>query len=201
MILATNAYTHQLGLDDRHRIPRPITTYLLATAPLDRAGMKQLRFESRTIVDIGGEYFYARLLQNRLLFGGFDRPSSTADESPNGDAPSYRRLHTEMLRRFPFLSNVPIDGQWCGPYHQTRTHVPIIRTLPHMPDVILNLGYGGVGVTLTQFSGKIVAGLVLGEKHRDPDSDRMREIYAATRLPVKEGIKLGLRLAVSLLRK
>jgi glycine/D-amino acid oxidase-like deaminating enzyme len=201
VILATNAYTHQLGLGDWHRIPRPITTYLLATAPLDHAGMKRLRFESRTIVDIGGEYFYARLFQNRLLFGGFDRPSSTADESPDGDAPYHKRLRTEMTRRFPSLEDVPIDAQWSGPYHEIRTRVPIIRTLQHMPDVILNIGYGGVGVTLTQFSGRIAAGLVLGEKHQDPDSGRMRGIYAATRFPVKEGIKLGLRLAISLLRK
>lgn len=201
VIIAANAYTHQLGLGSRPRIPRPVTTYLLATAPLDQASLRQLRFDHRTIVDIGSEYFYARLYQNRLLFGGFDLPGPAADGSPERDEPCYRRLHSEMLRRFPFLGHVPIDGKWCGPYHQTRTHVPLIRALPHMPDVILNIGYGGVGVTLTQFSGRITAGLVLGEKHQDLDSDRMREIYAATKFPIKEGIKFGLRLANSLLRK
>jgi gamma-glutamylputrescine oxidase len=201
VIVATNAYTHQLGFGGRPNIPRPITTYLLATAPLDRAGTRQLGFENQTIVDIGSEYFYARLHQNRLLFGGIDVPSPAADEPPERASQSCRRLHLEMVRRFPFLAGVPIDAQWWGSYHQRRTQVPIIQPLPHLPNVILNIGYGGVGVSLTQFSGRIVAGLILGEKHQDPDSDRMREIYAATRFPVKEGIKLGLRLAGSLFRK
>jgi len=197
-IVATNAYTHQLGLSRRQRIPKPITTYMLATAPLEQAGIAQLGFSNRTIGDIGGDYFYARLYQNRLLFGGFDRSSATAETVPDRDTPYYRRLHSEMVRRFPFLRDASIDALWSGPYHETRTRVPMIGPLEQMPDVILNIAYGGVGVTLTQFSGRIVAGLVLGSRHRDPDSDRMREIYASTRLPVKEGIKLGLRLLHSL---
>jgi glycine/D-amino acid oxidase-like deaminating enzyme len=197
VIVATNAYTHQLGLNQR--VPKPVITYMLATAPLDRARLEQLGLENQTIVDIGGEYFYARLYQNRLLFGGFDRPDSTAEALSDRDEPYHRRLRTKMIRRFPLLSDAAIEAAWGGPYHETRTHVPIIRALGNMPDVILNIGYGGVGVSLTQFSGRIVAGLILGTAHRDPDSERMHAIYASTRFPVKEGIKLGWRLLRSLI--
>jgi glycine/D-amino acid oxidase-like deaminating enzyme len=60
-----------------------------------------------------------------------------------------------------------------------------------MPEVILNIGYGGVGVTLTQFSGKLVAGLVLGDKYRDPHSERMLALYRSTRFPAWEGLKMA----------
>lgn len=196
VILATNAYTHQLHLEQR--IPRPVFTYMLATAPLDPACLKQLGLEDETRVDIGGEYFYTRRYQNRLLFGGFDRPSTTAEPQPDRDALYLRRLRKQMIRRFPLLGGAVIEAAWGGPYHETRTHVPIIHVLDDMPDVILNIGYGGVGVSLTQFSGRLVTGPVLGAARSDPDSERMRAIYASTRFPVKEGIKLGWRLLRSL---
>ncbi len=198
VIVATNAYTHQLELGIRRRIPKPITTYLLATAPLDQTSREQLGFRDQTIADIGGEYFYARVWQDRVLFGGFDRPGAAAETTPDQDEPNFRRLREEMTRRFPLLRDVSIDAQWCGPYHETRTRVPILGSLDRAPNVIMNIGYGGVGVTLTQFSGRLVAGLVLGGKHHDPDSDRMREMYATTRFPLAEGIKMGLRLARSM---
>ncbi len=192
VILATNAYTHELNLN--RRVPKPVFTYMLATAPLGGERLDQLGMESQTIVDIGREYFYARLFQERLLFGGFDRPSSTAEEQPGRDEGWYRRLRMQMTARFPSLRGASIEAAWGGFYHEARTRVPIIRILEDMPDVILNLGYGGVGVSLTQFSGRMVAGLVLGAAHSDPDSERMCAIYASSRFPLKEGIKFGWRL-------
>jgi gamma-glutamylputrescine oxidase len=197
VVVATNGFPPWLGLGPFQGIPKPTTTYLLATAPLGQALRTKLGVETRTIGDIGRNYYYWRLYENRLLFGGCDRPGGDGAERGR-DEPYYRRLRAEMLRRFPFLRDVPVDAMWCGSYHETRIGVPIIRALKHIPEVILNVGYGGVGVTLTQFSGKMITGLVLGERHRDPDSDRMLRIYAATRFPVKEGIKLGWRLLRSL---
>ncbi len=199
VIISTNAYTHQLNLDSRQHIPGPIYTYLLATAPLDQAQLDRLKFKRQTIGDIGHDYFYARLHQNRLLFGGLDRPILSAEDQVNRDMPYYRRLRAEMFRRFPFLAGTSIDAEWGGPYHATRTQVPIIRRLERMPDVIMNIGYGGVGVTLTQFSGRLLGSLILGHGRQDPDSDRMLAIYATSRYPVKEGLKLAWRLAQSLI--
>lgn len=194
VILATNAYTHQLGLDFGQSIPKPVHTYLLATAPLGADLESSLGIGQCTMVDIGGQYFYARLYQNRLLFGGFDQSGSSTVELTDRAGSLLRRLRAAMTRRYPLLADVAIDALWGGPYHETRTQVPVIRPLRGMPDVILNIGYGGVGLTMTQFSGRLVAGLVLGKSHRDPDSDRMRAIYASARLPIREGLKMGWRL-------
>ena len=153
-----------LALDFGQSIPKPVHTYLLATAPLGADLESSLGIEQRTMVDIGGEYFYARLYQNRLLFGGFDQSGSSTVELTDRAGSLLRRLRAAMTRRYPLLADVAIDALWGGPYHETRTQVPVIRPLRGMPDVILNIGYGGVGLTMTQFSGRLVAGLVLGEK-------------------------------------
>jgi gamma-glutamylputrescine oxidase len=200
VILATNAYTAEIEMGRTVSIPGPIHTYLLATAEMDADSLSRLGVESRVRVEIGREYFYARRYGNRLLFGGFDRVSRTSQPSPKADEVFCRRLEIEMRRRFPFLSGTPIAATWSGPYHETRTQVPVIRPLPGMPDVILNIGYGGVGVTLTQFSGKLIASMILGGKQRDERSERMLALYRSTKFPVREGIKLGFRYLGSYLR-
>jgi gamma-glutamylputrescine oxidase len=192
-ILATNAYTQGLLSGGRERFPGPIHTFLLATAELDPVSVQRLNLDNRVAVEIGTEYFYARLARNRLLFGGFDRKSREPESSPEADETFCRKLEEVMRRRFPFLSGIPVAVSWSGPYHETRTQVPIVRPVKHMPDVILNIGYGGVGVTLTQFSGKLVAGLVLGDSHRDERAERMLAVYRATRFPAWEGLKLAFR--------
>jgi gamma-glutamylputrescine oxidase len=192
-VLATNAYTHDIALERATKLPDPIHTYLLATAELDPISLRRLDLGNRTIVDIGREYFYARLAGNRLLFGGFDRVDRTTEPSPKADEVYYRRLEAEMRRRFPFLSGIRVAAIWSGPYHEARTQVPVIRPLNHIPEVILNVGYGGVGATLTQFSGRLLAALVLGDRHHDERAARMRSVYSSTRFPVWEGAKLGIR--------
>jgi gamma-glutamylputrescine oxidase len=198
VVVATNAYTQEITFGHSTGFPRPIHTYLLATAELDPESRRQLDLENRANVDIGREYFYSRLTRDRLLFGGFDRVSHTPEPNPEADEIYRRRLEKEMRRRFPFLSGMPLSAIWSGPYHETRTQVPVIRPLRQMPDVILNIGYGGVGVTLTQFSGKLIASLVLGRRHRDETAERMRAVYTSTRFPAWEGAKLGIRLLGSL---
>jgi glycine/D-amino acid oxidase-like deaminating enzyme len=126
-------------------------------------------------------------------------PCSAADGDNIQNESYHRRLQAQMVRRFPSLAEIPIEASWSGLYQETVTRVPIMRALASMPGVIANIGYGGVGVTLTQFSGRIAAGLVLGAKHRDHDAERMRAIYASTRIPIKEGMKFGWRLLRALL--
>jgi len=193
-ILATNAYTGQIELDSRPAIPRPTFTYLLATEPLSGRALESLPSPGQAVAAIGGEYFYARSYQNRLLFGGIDLPAASSEPDARRDEGAFGRLQLGMIRRFPSLAGCAVDGLWGGPYHETRAGVPLIRPLPGMPGVILNIGYGGVGVTLTQFSGRLAARLILGDRRRDRDADRMIALYQTTRIPIREGLKLGLRL-------
>lgn len=197
VIVATNAYTGQSGPASAPGIPKPLITYLLATVPLERPLREELGLERRTIVDIGREYFYARIFQDRVLFGGFDRADSPAEQESGRQELVFKRLRAEMVRRFPLLRDGRIEAQWSGLYHQSRKHVPILRPVESEPGVILNVGYGGVGVTLTQFSGRLAANMILGGRRQDHDSERMRRLYASTRFPVKETVKMGLRLALS----
>ncbi|MBI2839327.1 MAG: FAD-dependent oxidoreductase [Acidobacteria bacterium] len=197
VVLATNAYTSQLRFGPRRPFPMPVHTYLLATEPLDDAILAKLRMGGRFIGDTAASFCYARIHEHRLLFGGGDKYMSKASTEADRAPKVYERLHAEMLRYFPFLADTRLDAAWGGPYHQTFTDAPIVRPAAHAPNVVLNIGYGSGGVAQTQFSGRLVAGLVLGERFVDPDAERLRRIFETTRAPIAEALKLGLRLLPS----
>lgn len=193
VVLATNAYTPKLKLGRRHVFPLPTHTYMIATARLDDASLEHLAWRKGCIGDISLELCYLRIHDNRLLFGGGGRIFSKADTAADQDAHAYRKLHAGMVRRFPFLADVPIDAAWGGPIHETLTDAPVVRLARESPDVVLNVGYASSGVLLTQFSGKMVAGLALGGAHVDSDAERLRMMFETSRLPLAEGARLGLR--------
>lgn len=194
VVLATNAYTPRLGsAGQKGLFPMPCHTYSIATQPLQEDVLKRLGFGDNLVGDTGASLWYGRVYRNRLLFGGLGRFRSKADLVADRNAGAYLRLHAEMLRYFPFLADAPIEAAWGGPLHQTLTDTPRVRPAPGNPDVVLNVGYASEGVALTQFSGKLVTGLVLGERYADHDADRLRRIYDSTRVPVGAALKLGLR--------
>lgn len=193
VVLATNAYTSKLKLGRRRLFPLAVHTHMIATARLDDATLERLAWRAGCIGDISLEQCYLRVDDNRLLFGGGGKPFSRADAAADRDARAYDKLRAGMVRRFPFLADVPIESAWGGPTHETLTDAPVVRLADQSPDIVLNVGYASSGVLSTQYSGKMVAGLVLGEAHIDADAERLRRMFETSRLPVAELARLGLR--------
>lgn len=191
VVLATNAYTPQLKFGRRKLFPLPAYTYMLATEPLDEATLKRFGFRGGFTGELNAAMYYVRVYKDRLLFGGGGIYSSKADAAAHLEAAAYQKLYAGMLNRFPFLADVRLKAAWGGLIHETLTDAPVVRVSDESPHVILNFGYSSSGVTLTQFSGKMVAGLVLGKPHIDPEAERLRQMYAASRIPVGKMMKLG----------
>lgn len=195
VVLATNAYTPQLRFGPRTLFPHSSHTCMIATEPLDEATRERFGFRGSCLGDVSLDLVYTRMYRDRLLFGGGGTVSSRADTAADQNASYYRGLRAGMVRRFPFLDGVRLDAAWGGPIHETITDAPVVRPAAGSPRVVLNVGYSSSGVALTQFSGRMVAGLVLGKPHIDPDAERLRRMYEASRLPVARLLKLGLRFA------
>jgi glycine/D-amino acid oxidase-like deaminating enzyme len=180
VVMATGVYSD--------RLPRlkgliyPMHTYALATERLDDERLGRIGFKRyQAITDAGLAMYWSRLYDRRLLFGG-GLPEggmipSTMDAAADQNEAEYERVQAEALRRFPFLEDVRLEAAWGGPIDLTKTVMPIIKELPEAPNVILNVGYNGEGITAANASGKMILGLVLGDRHANSEAERVRRIY------------------------
>ncbi|MEN0068526.1 MAG: FAD-binding oxidoreductase [Myxococcota bacterium] len=183
-VLTTNAYIRQnnVSLD----VPLPKTkilhTYLMATEPLSDDELQRISPSGEGFGDAALSFFYGRVHDRRLLFGGLDRSSDNTLEDDRREA-SFRKLHREMLSRFPFLADRRLDAVWGGAVQETHDTAPIIRRVKSQPNLILNMGFGGnSGVNGTLFSGRLVPSLVLDD-HDDPDARRVLSLLENGRIP------------------
>ncbi len=68
-----------------------------------------------------------------------------------------------------------------------------------MPGVILNVGYGGTGVSLTLTCASIAAALALGNDYENSDDERLHHAINTTGLPVVGGMRFAVRVGMRLL--
>lgn len=162
VVLATNAYTPGLGIArDRifalhHRVivTRPLTPEEWETSGLERWPM---RFEVvsyathtvRTTPD--RRFFFRHVLGHRL--GEETAWAVTARD--------VRRGQTALLRRYPWLTGVPIEYEWHGVTSRTRDWKPITGQIDD--HLYIAAGYNGSGVMPTHFFGYLVAQRLLGQ--------------------------------------
>jgi glycine/D-amino acid oxidase-like deaminating enzyme len=174
-VLATNAYSPALGAG-RGWIA-PTYTYVLATAPLDEDQRRGLGWDTarhRQAFDAGqiGDYYYMQLRPNGqfLMGGGLAPTSPDGVRLPRHDDPvHYRRIHEEMVRRFPVLASAEIVGAWGGPIAMTPTGLPTTAALDEQ--LFVNAGYNGRGALMATLSGKVLAGRLAPQVHADDHAD------------------------------
>lgn len=150
-------------------------TYAIATRPLDEKTARTVgptASEDIMIFDYGegGSHYYQRLRRDgRLIFGG---GAATPAPAPGRMAPdqndeAFRRVHTEMIRRYPALEDAPIEVGWGGSVAPTNSGRPILAEIPGQENLILAIVGNGNGVGLGATAGRLVRGLVLGKDKLD----------------------------------
>lgn len=178
VIFATNAYTDgSVNQFFRGRVAR-FRAYLVATAPLDAAQWssvipEQHRFatDSRRLVR-----YWRRLPSGGLLFGG---PGPVAGWRT--DEQGVRQVIDDLHRRFPALSDVPIEYTWKGFIGATWDRMPHVAEVDGIGSYAL--GYAGTGVALAVLSGELAADVALGVR---PDAETwpLPMLLDAPRFPV-----------------
>ena len=178
-VLATNAYT--CHLPQFAGLVHPRHTYVIATEVLDPAVFASLGFNTYKFAeDSGFVFYYSRVYEGRLLFGGGEPTTgfmtpSTVDHAADTAEAEYARLYEELQRRWPQLKGVTIEAAWSGPVDITETFAPIIRAHDAMPNVVLCIGYNGEGMLSGCMSGLLALGPMLGSEHANPDAERVRQ--------------------------
>ncbi len=155
-LLAVNAYGGDLEPVSAAHV-MPIGSFIGATVPLDDdssvlSGGEAVD-DSRFVVR-----YFRKSVDNRLLFGGREI-YGVAD--PQDIADAIRKQITEI---YPDLKDVEITHGWGGYVGITMPRKPYIREV--MPNVIYAGGFSGHGVMLSNFTGKLYAEMVAGNRDR-----------------------------------
>lgn len=161
--LATNAYTQQLGiaqdllltLHHRVMVTRPLTPSEWEMSGLERW---PLRFEvggyaTHTVRSTPDRRFFFRHVLGHRAF-----------EAPDWEIDNRARkagMHA-LLRRYPWLEDVPIEFEWHGLTARTRDWWPISGQIDQ--HLYIAAGYNGSGVMPTHFFGYLLANRILGNE-------------------------------------
>lgn len=157
VILATNAYSDRFKLaSNLHRRIVPVSTSVIATAPLSDNIVQTILPSRRLVSDTKRIMHYFRMLPGgRLLFGG--RGDLLGRERPE----SYRGLEEAVQALFPQIGDVQVEHRWSGKVAVTLDDFPHIGRAAK--NIFFAMGYGGRGVALSNLLGKFLARWVGGE--------------------------------------
>ncbi len=170
VVLATNAYTPQLGVASRellvmhHRVivTRPLTTGEWEVSGLERWPMRLedgVYYTHTVRATPDRRFFFRHVLGHRPL-------EAVNWEIDERDIATGRR---ELLRRYRWLENAPIDYTWHGITARTRDLWPVVGEIDE--HIYLSGGYNGGGVMPSHYFGYLLARRIL-DCH-DPDLDQL----------------------------
>jgi gamma-glutamylputrescine oxidase len=168
LVLATNAYSTQLGFLRRAFVP--VWDYVAITAPLPANQLSALGWPSRIpFADTRTEvYYYGVTRDNRVHIGG-----GPVDYLFNAGAPAApviahrrRELHRSLARLHPSLEQVPLETAWGGLVDMSLDESPAVGRCGRHGNVYYATGFSGHGVNLTSVFGHIIADLIAGEDER-----------------------------------
>ncbi len=118
VFLGMNGYGDGVAPDLRRRI-LPISSYIIATEPLDPGLLAEITPRGRMFFDSKNFLYYWRdTSDGRIMFGG------RASFWPTSDAKAAAMLHRSMLQIHPQLTGVPVAYYWSGKVAFTYDKMP-----------------------------------------------------------------------------
>ncbi|WP_176074447.1 NAD(P)/FAD-dependent oxidoreductase [Brucella intermedia] len=165
VILATGAYTTNSFSYFRKRII-PVGSFIIATRPLTESEIAATMPGNRTYVTSMNIGNYFRLApDNRMIFGGRARFSTTSDQRSDGKSGAI--LRANLVKMFPHLANVEIDYCWGGLVDMTQDRYP---RAGFADGVWYAMGYSGHGAQMSTQMGIYLADAILGRGDNNPIS-------------------------------
>lgn len=160
VILATNGYTPKQLHPGVHARTLPVLSQIIVTEPLSQAQLAACNLlTSQVIMDTRAlKYYYRKLPDNRILFGG--RGAITGADADN---PYYAdRLLAVLKQSFPALQALQYHYQWSGWICMSLDDIPHIYQADDAGNVVYAMGYCGSGLAFSAQAGKRLAEKVMG---------------------------------------
>ena len=162
VVLAGEAYLS--GIAAYHRQLLPMSSMIVATAPLDTAIWDAIGWQGHESLSSGAytKDYLTRTRDGRILFGSRGAPyrfGSAMPESALADAALYGPIIANLRGWFPVLNDVPITHAWGGYLGVPRDGMPSVHFDP-ASGIGNAFGYTGRGVATTALAGRALAGLI-----------------------------------------
>jgi gamma-glutamylputrescine oxidase len=148
VMLCTNAYSARLHPYFADKII-PTRAQCLVTEPLDTPLLNTCGYSDY------GYMYYRMTFDNRLLVGGGRKQNKPLENDTIEDrtnAPVQDVLETYTHQHFPEALNddgsLTVSRRWSGIMGFTPDSIPLVGTLPDMPDVGFAVGFTGHGLAL-----------------------------------------------------
>lgn len=157
VIIATNGYRQNFNKFCHKRIV-PVTSSLIATAPMNRERLNALFPSGRVYGNSARVFSYFRKApdESRIIWGG--RVGRNAGEM---EPRSYAHLASDMLRVFPQIADVGVTHAWSGRIGYTFDEFPHLGRTPD--GIHYAMGYCGTGVSRSTWFGRKIALQLLGK--------------------------------------
>ena len=176
VVLAGEAYLSDLP--GYHRQLLPMSSMIVATAPLDQATWDAIGWQGYESLSSGAytKDYLTRTRDGRILFGSRGAPylfGSAMPESALADSALYGPIIANLRGWFPVLRDVPISHAWGGYLGVPRDGMPSVHFDP-ATGLGNAFGYTGRGVATSALAARALAGLIADEPAMVPDLPMMR---------------------------
>lgn len=158
LILATNGYTAKDLYPPLNRGCLPVLSSIIVTEPLTPAQLQQSGLHhTQLIMDTRAlKYYYRKLPDNRILFGG--RSAVYGRDAEKAVYP--QRLLSALKSCFPMLADVRCDYHWSGWVAVSYDDLP--RLCQAEDNVFYAAGYCGSGLSFSTLAGVRLAEMAMG---------------------------------------
>jgi len=160
VVIATNGYTPKSLHPLVKNRTLPVLSQVIVTQPLTSEQLAACNFlTSNVIMDTRAlKYYYRKLPDNRILFGGRGAITGKGAEDPY----YANRLLAVLKTNFPALTSIKYDYTWSGWLSMSLDDMPHIYQ-NEQQNIFYAMGYCGSGVSFSVQAGKRLAQKVAGE--------------------------------------
>lgn len=162
LVLATNGWTHQLGLlKDR---TTTVNASLIETRPLSPAQLKEIGWPNREGLLTAHHVLESYHLTARdTLVVGVKMSAAFGSRMPNvPHERAYKALHAMLLNRFPALQDHPIGNCWSGYVSYADDGISVVGETGDAQNILYAAGCSGRGVAAHSFIGHLLAEKISG---------------------------------------
>jgi glycine/D-amino acid oxidase-like deaminating enzyme len=166
VVLAGEAYLSQLR--GYHRSLLPLYSLIVLTEPVSEAEWQAIGWRQREVVAsyrLSVDYL-SRTADGRILFGGRGAPyrfGSVIEPAFDRDGRTHAMLRRMVETWFPSLGGIGFGHAWGGPLGMPRDWIPTF-SFDRRTGVASGHGYTGHGVSTANLAGRVLAGLIVGER-------------------------------------
>jgi len=160
VVIASNGYTPKALHPGVQARTLPVLSQIIVTEPLSAEQLAACNFlTSQVVMDTRAlKYYYRKLPDNRILFGGRGAITGKGAEDPY----FANRLLAVLKQSFPALQSLRYQYSWSGWICMALDDIPHLAAADDSGKVLYSMGYCGAGLTFSAQAGKRLAQRIAG---------------------------------------